>query len=117
VTWSIPAEAGTPLALIGQSATRERKAEHLMTPQSSAQIKVYGATWCHDTQDTVKHLDSLGVEYEYLDVDQDPHAHAWVKDHNDGKQKLPTLDVGGQILSVPDIPELDEALRAKGIVQ
>ena len=88
-----------------------------MNSQSSAPIKVYGATWCHDTQDTVKHLDALGVEYEYLDVDKDPHAQAWVKDHNNGKQKLPTLDVGGQILSVPDLPKLDEALRAKGIVQ
>ena len=88
-----------------------------MSSNPAASIKVYGATWCHDTQDTVKHLDSLGIKYEYLDVDQDPHAQAWVKDHNNGKQKLPTLDVGGQILSVPDTPELDEALRAKGIVQ
>jgi mycoredoxin len=88
-----------------------------MSSQPTAPIKVYGATWCHDTQDTVKHLDALGVEYEYLDVDQDPHAQAWVKDHNHGKQKLPTLDVGGQILSMPRTPELDEALRAQGIVQ
>ena len=88
-----------------------------MNSPSPAPVKVYGATWCHDTRDTVKHLDSLGVEYEFLDVDEDPHAQAWVKDHNNGKQKLPTLDVAGEILSIPDMPELDEVLRAKGIVQ
>ena len=91
-----------------------------MTSQSDAgdaRVKVYGAAWCHDTQETVQHLDSLGVEYQYLDVDEDPHAQAWVKDHNSGKQKLPTLDVSGQILSVPKMPQIDEALRSKGIVQ
>ena len=88
-----------------------------MSSDGATPVKVYGASWCHDTQSTVKHLDALGVIYQFLDVDEDPHAQAWVKDHNHGKQKLPTLDVAGQILSIPDTPQLDEALRSKGIVQ
>ena len=88
-----------------------------MSSDADTPVKVYGASWCHDTQDTVKHLDALGVSYQYLDVDEDPHAQAWVKDHNSGKQKLPTLDVAGQILSIPEDSELDAALRSKGILQ
>jgi glutaredoxin len=39
------------------------------------------------------HLDELGVEYDYIDVDHDEAASQWVKDHNDGKEKKPTIDI------------------------
>lgn len=79
-------------------------------------VKVYGADWCEDTRATLNQLDSLGVQYQYLDVDKDPQAKDWVKQHNGGKQKTPTLDLGGQILSVPDERDLEEALRGKGLM-
>jgi len=80
-------------------------------------IKVYGADWCDDTQRTRQHLDSLGVPYDYINVEQDEAAQFWVKRQNDGKQKTPTLDMNGKILIEPTNPELDEALRASGLVQ
>jgi glutaredoxin len=78
-------------------------------------IQVYGAEWCHDTQHTLARLDELGVDYDYHDIDREPSAQRWVADHNGGKQKLPTLEVAGQILSVPEDEELDEALRGTGL--
>ncbi len=80
------------------------------------EVKVYGAEWCHDTQDTLKHLKELGVAHVYIDVEQDEQASAWVKQHNDGKERKPTLDIAGQVLSVPTDRELDSALREKGFM-
>jgi mycoredoxin len=74
-------------------------------------IKVYGAGWCEDTQETRAHLDQLGVNYEYLDVDADPAAKEWVKQQNGGKQKTPTIAIAGRILVEPGIDELDAVLQ------
>ena len=82
-----------------------------MTP-----IKVYGAYWCDDTQHTREQLDLMGIPYEYHDVDVDARARAWVKEHNEGQQKTPTLEVNGDVISVPKNSELERILRAKGIV-
>ena len=80
------------------------------------EVKVYGADWCGDTQRTLRHLDGLGVAYRYVDVEQDEEARAWVCAQNDGKERKPTLDVAGQVLSVPTERELDSALREKGLM-
>lgn len=79
-------------------------------------IKLYGAGWCEDTRHTRDYLDSLGVAYDYVDVEQDEEAAAWVREHNDGKERKPTLDVAGQVLSVPTDHELVGALREKGLM-
>jgi glutaredoxin len=82
-----------------------------------SQITIYGADWCHDTQSTRRHLDEIGVPYDYRNIDEDPAALSFVTEHNAGKRKLPTVDVDGRVLSIPDESELDEALRGRGIVQ
>ena len=79
-------------------------------------VKVYGADWCGDTQRTLQHLDSLGVPYDYINVEQDEKASQWVKAQNDGKERKPTVEVLGQILSTPTNRELDSALREKGLM-
>jgi len=80
-----------------------------------AQITVYGADWCEDTVATRHDLDSLGVKYRYIDIEQDPAAQEWVKRHNGGKQKTPTLDIDGQVLVEPERRELELALKRNGI--
>jgi glutaredoxin len=75
-------------------------------------VKVYGADWCGLTRSTLRHLDELGVQYEYIDVDDNPQASEWVKEQNNGKEKKPTLDIDGQILTAPSNRELDELLKA-----
>ena len=78
-------------------------------------IRVYGADWCQDTQHTLQHLQELGLEFTYVNVEEDAKARHWVRQHNEGKQKLPTLDVSGRVLSVPDNRELDRVLQEKGL--
>ena len=80
-------------------------------------ITVYGAAWCGDTRLTRAHLGELGISYQYVDVDADTSAQEWVLRQNDGKQKLPTVDVGGLVLSIPSDGELDTALRRQGFLR
>ena len=76
-------------------------------------IKVYGADWCEDTQRTREHLDALKEHYQYIDVEKDPAAEAWIKQRNNGKRQTPTVDLAGQkILIEPTNEQLDEALKA-----
>jgi glutaredoxin len=77
-----------------------------------SKVKVYGADWCHDTQRTLKHLDELGVDYDYINVEEDEAASRWVKEQNNGKERKPTLEIDGRVLSVPSNEELEAALRA-----
>ncbi|HEX8524469.1 MAG TPA: glutaredoxin domain-containing protein [Tepidisphaeraceae bacterium] len=81
-------------------------------------IQVYGADWCEDTVRTRQHLESLGLPYDYLNVDQDDAAKQWVMKQNDGKQKTPTVKVANKIvLSEPSDAELDIALRKNGLIK
>jgi glutaredoxin len=81
-----------------------------------ARVKVYGADWCGDTQRTLKLLETLGVAYEYVDIEEDQQAALWVKEQNDGKERKPTVRLGEQALSVPTDEELENALRENGLV-
>jgi glutaredoxin len=83
-----------------------------MTPT----VKVYGSDRCQDTQAALYHLDSLGVQHEYINIDQDPDAMSWLLQHNAGPQLTPTLDIQGTVLSAPDEPRLEDVLRAKGLM-
>jgi glutaredoxin len=77
-------------------------------------IKVYGANWCEDTTRTREQLDALGVKYQYIDIDKDAAAKQWITKQNHGKQKTPTVDVGGKILIEPTNEEMEDALRKSG---
>jgi len=81
-----------------------------------SQVKVYGADWCHDTQATLAELKELQVPFDYIDIEADPKAAAWVRDQNNGKEKKPTLDIDGQVLSVPSNQELQQVLREQQLL-
>jgi glutaredoxin len=89
-----------------------KRAEKKMT-----KVKVYGADWCGDTTRTREHLDTLGVQYDYIDVEQDEEASRWVKEQNDGKELKPTVDINGQVLSTPGNRELEDELRQQRVIK
>ena len=80
-------------------------------------VEVYGADWCGDTQRTRRHLDDLGVTYQYINVEQNQQASKWVKQQNDGKERKPTVKIGGQVLAEPSNQELEQALRQEGLMR
>jgi glutaredoxin len=81
-----------------------------------ANIIVYGADWCAMTTAARTHLDRLGVQYRYIDIDKDREAARWVAQQNHGREKKPTIDIEGEVLSEPSNHELDRVLQAKGVV-
>ncbi len=80
------------------------------------QLTVYGADWCHVTQDTLQFLDDQGVEYQYVNIEQDPDAAAWVRDQNNGDEIKPTLKLGEDVLTAPSEVVLEQALRQHGVL-
>lgn len=82
-------------------------------------IVVYGAVGCADTQRARHELESLGVAYEYVDVERDPDANERVKQWNGGRRITPTIVLpsgnvvtGEDRLAAPSNAELHERLRA-----
>ena len=80
-----------------------------------AKVKVFGADWCSMTKGTLAHLKQRGIEYEYVDIEENDEARQWVAAQNHGKEKKPTLDINGTILTEPSNRELDAALKEQGI--
>lgn len=68
------------------------------------------------TRGTRKHLDGLGLEYEYLDIENDENGARWVREQNGGKERKPTVDVSGTVLAEPSNAELDRVLREQGLM-
>ena len=81
-----------------------------------SQVTVYGADWCPLTTTARAYLDEVGVDYSYIDIEEDEPAAKWVREQNGGKEKKPTIDVEGKVLSEPTNSELERVLRAKHIL-
>jgi len=79
-----------------------------------AEVVIYGSDWCGYTQRTLRELKSLGVDFRYVDVDDDPEAEQRIAGWNNGRSIRPTLDIGGDILVNPDATRLREVLVAHG---
>ena len=78
------------------------------------QVKIYGADWCGDTRRALRVLDSKGVNYDYIDIDQDAEGEKKVIEYNKGKRRIPLVEIAGEkgtsSLSVPSDSELKKAL-------
>lgn len=77
-------------------------------------VTVYGSTHCQDTQAVLYHLDSLGVQFDFCDVEADQQAAQWLREQTNGQSPLPTLRIGEQVLTNPDEPTLEHVLRQRG---
>jgi glutaredoxin len=80
------------------------------------EVTVYGADWCGDTIRTLRHLDSAGVDYDYIDIENDSSGEKKVIEFNNGKRRIPHVEIASddgepQRLSVPSRSELERALR------
>ncbi len=86
--------------------------------QSQKQITVYGADWCHDTRDARARLAELGIDYRYVNIDQDAQGKELVERLQEGGSKIPTILFGeGETpcLIEPSQSELDDMLRQQGL--
>lgn len=81
----------------------------------AGRVVVYGADWCGDTVRTKRQLDSAGVAYDFVDIDQDTAGEKKVIEFNKGKRRIPLVEIasetGTRSLSVPSASELSQALK------
>jgi thioredoxin reductase (NADPH) len=72
-----------------------------------AEITVYGAPWCPDSRRTKRFLGEARVDFEWVDIGQDPDAAAFVLRQSAGKLTIPTVVLGnGRVLVAPSPAEL-----------
>jgi mycoredoxin len=59
-------------------------------------IRVYSTRWCPDCRWTKQFLRERGIPFEEINVDEDPDAEDLVLRVNEGRRKVPTLEVDGR---------------------
>ena len=75
-------------------------------------LTVYGAMWCGDTRMARRVLDDRAFPYEWVDVDTDAEALAYVKEVSSGMSSIPVLAFeDGDVLVEPSESELTDKLE------
>ena len=79
-----------------------------MNEPKKKDVTVYGTDWCGDTKRTLRHLKELGIDFTYINIDEDPKAEAKVIAYHNGKRRVPLVEIGDSSLSVPSRSDLEE---------
>ena len=78
--------------------------EHIHSEQK---IKVYATTWCGDCRMARRWLDSRSIPYEWINIEDDDEAAAYVVKVNRGYRSVPTIVFpDGSVLVEPSPREL-----------
>jgi len=77
-------------------------------------IRVFGASWCPDCRRAKQFLGEQRAAFDWVDIDQDPAAAAFVREKNEGKQVIPTIVFpDGSSLAEPSNVELSLKLGGR----
>jgi glutaredoxin len=76
-------------------------------------ITMYSTMWCPDCRRAKTFLKERGVEFREVDIESDPSAEEIVIKANNGRRKVPTLEIGGRYFACSpfDAEELAENLN------
>ncbi len=76
-------------------------------------ITMYSTMWCPDCRRAKTFLKERGVEFREIDIEKDPSAEEIVIKANNGRRKVPTLEIGGHYFACSpfDAEELAENLN------
>ena len=76
-------------------------------PESEKRITMYATTWCGDCRFAKRWLDTHGIAYDYIDIEEDEQAATYVAQVNNGAYSVPTLIFpDGSILVEPNARQL-----------
>jgi glutaredoxin len=64
-----------------------------------AEITVYGTAWCPDCRRAKQFLKERGVAFKEVNVDESEDAQETVLRVNDGRMKVPTIEVDGRFFA------------------
>ncbi len=76
-------------------------------------LTVYSTTWCPDCHRAKALLDSKKVDYREVDIEATPEAADIVASHNDGKHRVPTIEIDGRFFGNPSLKELGDLVAAR----
>jgi glutaredoxin len=76
-------------------------------------LTMYTTPWCPDCRRAKTFLRERGVEFREVDIERDPSAEEVVLKANDGRRKVPTMEIGGRYFACSpfDAEELAENLN------
>lgn len=76
-------------------------------------LTMYTTAWCPDCRRAKTFLKERGVEFREVDIEKDPSAEAIVIKANEGKRKIPTMEIGGRYFACSpfDAEQLAENLK------
>ncbi len=60
------------------------------------EITIYSTSWCGDCRRAKQFLKERGISFLEINVDEDPDAEDLVLRVNNGRRKVPTLEVDGR---------------------
>ena len=81
-----------------------------------SEITLYGAQWCGDCRRSQRLLKELGVEYDYINIEEVPGAADKVVEINGGAQSIPVVIFSdGTHLTEPSDPDLRKKLESLGL--
>src|SRR3954454_11627091 len=85
---------------------------------SHTAIKLYGTNWCSDCKRAKQFFGEQRVHYDFVDVDADTDAMAYVEEVNDGKQVIPVIVFDdGSTLVEPSNAELAAKLGLQTVAK
>jgi glutaredoxin len=58
-------------------------------------VTMYTAQWCPDCRRAKSFMKERGVEFREIDIENDPEAAALVIRVNDGRRRIPTMEIDG----------------------
>jgi mycoredoxin len=84
-----------------------------MKTDSDGGIVLYGTNWCMGSLFARRYFDLCEIPYQWVDIDRDPEAKAYVERVNQGYRSVPTIVFpDGSILVEPSQAELAKKLNA-----
>ena len=83
----------------------------------TAKVTMYGAEWCGDCRRSKKFMEGNGVEFNYINVEEDLSAAQKVKEINNGMQSIPLIVFeDGTHLTEPSDMDLKAKLESLNIL-
>ncbi len=79
-------------------------------------LRLYGTNWCLKSANLRNYLQSMWVDFEDYNVEEDEEAAERVRALYDGALKFPTVTYGTEHLKNPDITELQKFLKKNGLL-
>jgi thioredoxin reductase (NADPH) len=81
---------------------------------SRHEIVIYGTYWCPDCKRSKQFLGDQRIQYDWVDIEQDPEAMLYVEQVNQGMRRIPTIQFpDGSVLVEPSNAELADKLGLK----